>query len=127
MILADGTLYDTSKQKEILENLESDINQTRNKCSVDIEKVITALDHFGQELADGMFSEYVRNAWLESQIYTASKMLRRNALEYRIRNELGTINFLAKEIKTSAQIQTHLMPLGTLFHIAAGNMDALPA
>ena len=89
MILANGKLYHSSQQNEILKHLENQINQTRSSGFLEIEKVITALDKFAQELEKGFFSSYLHDDFMKSQIAVSAKMLHRNALEYKIRHELG--------------------------------------
>ena len=130
MIFANGKLYETSQQNKILNHLENQINQTRSFGSLEIEKVITALDKFAQELENGIFSEYIQDSFMQSQIAVSAKMLHRNALEYKIRHELGAELYQTRNLtppEDFPQIQERLMPLGTLFHISAGNVDALPA
>lgn len=130
MIFANGKLYETSQQNEILNHLENQINQTRSSGRLEIEKVITALDKFAQELENGIFSEYIQDSFMQSQIAVSAKMLHRNALEYKIRHELGAELYQTRNLtppESFPQIQERLMPLGTLFHISAGNVDAIPA
>ena len=130
MIFANGKLYETSQQNKILNHLENQINQIRSYGFLEIEKVITALDKFAQELEKGFFSSYFHDDFTKSQIAVSAKMLHRNALEYKIRHELGAELYQTRNLtplEDFPQIQERLMPLGTLFHISAGNMDALPA
>ncbi len=73
------------------------------------------------ELAD---SGLLGSENLREQIEQAAALLKREHLEYRLQSELG-----GKALEQSGfqgRIRTRIMPLGTLFHIAAGNMDGLP-
>ena len=55
MILSKGKLYDSKEQELILKNLENDINITRMKKALSVNKVITAIDKLGKAISDGEF------------------------------------------------------------------------
>lgn len=133
MILANGKIYDSTEQDRLLAGMETEINATLSECRLDREVVITAIDCLGQKIAAGEFTDRIKvflpeNA-KEYLAFVAEAMSRRS-LSYRLEVELG------KDFRESWEIQPpygipnatiRYVPLGTLFHIAAGNMDGLPA
>lgn len=124
MILYKGKVYETSWQKKLLSGLEEDINDTRVNRKLDVSKVITAVDAMGKKLAGGEYEEQIARLDMEGmkdQLETVIRMMKRENLEYRLSLELSGY----QESKES--LKSRVLPLGTLFHIAAGNMDGLPA
>ncbi len=133
MILAHGKTFPSSEQDRLLEELENKINLTLLNRKLDIEKVITAIDTLSKRVANGDYNELVDEIDFENldiYIEQAVKLLSRENIEYKIKTELGEDYF--KPYETSPpfdfkKIRVQAEPLGTLFHIAAGNMDILPA
>lgn len=133
MILSKGKLFDSKEQDSILENLEAEINNTRMTKTLSIQKVITAIDRLGKVIADGVFDREISELnvdGIEQYIDTIVMSLKRENIEYKIKTELGEHYF---EIHTTnppfgqKKLTVRPMPLGTIFHIAAGNVDGLPA
>ena len=126
MILAKGKLWKTEKQDEILSGLEAYINRVRATKTLERETVIRAVDQLGKRIANGEFDETIaRFADGEDAAYYKSMAvaaMNREALETRCALELGD----PSPVQIGA-IRAELRPLGTLFHIAAGNVDGLPA
>ena len=133
MILSFGELYESSRQDEILAGLEERINGVRGGEPLDPEVVIDAFDRVSRRVEDGEFDALIEAFGLEAAWeYKAQavKMLRRESLEYRLRRELpGGLGPQAAEAAPLGleTVSVCRMPLGTIFHIAAGNVDALPA
>lgn len=133
MILSKGKIYDSKEQDIILENLEADINTTRMTKALSVNKVITAIDKLGQAIAGGEFDNEISQLnidGIEKYIDTATMTLKRENIEYKVKTELGE-NFFDIQ-KTNPPFEQKAltirpMPLGTLLHIAAGNIDGLPA
>lgn len=133
MILSKGRLYDSKDQDIILENLEAEINKTRMTKTLSVQKVIAAIDRLGKVVADGAFDAEIAELnidGIEKYIHTIVMSLRRENIEYKINTELGE-NYFEPQITNPPFGQKKLtvrpMPLGTLLHIAAGNIDGLPA
>lgn len=141
MILYQGKLYETACQAGLLSRLEADINQTRGAVRLDISKVIDAVDVIGQRLKDGVYQDKIARLGgngIEEQIRTVIAMADRENLEYRLDVELGGFQEALcsgqpvrrkkkKETGTGPkEVDTYVYPLGTLFHIAAGNREGLP-
>lgn len=153
MILYKGELYEPSRQAELLERMEKDINETRANKRLDISKVITAVDCIGKKLKGGAYQEKIEALGMEGiegQVQTIAAMAARESLEYRLEAELGELKeslFGAQPVKNRQPangerringgqpmenaspletVETWVYPLGTLFHIAAGNREGLP-
>lgn len=133
MILANGKIYDSSEQNAVLDRLESEINDTRAKLTLDFNTVISAADTLGKKIADGEFNDIISEFLGDTPdeyLKLAADFMNADNLRFRINQELGN-NFSAEHKITPPyglkQATVKLMPLGTLFHIAAGNMDGLPA
>lgn len=133
MILAKGKLYASKEQDSVLEHLEDEINKTRMTKMLSLQKVIAAIDKLGQEMAGGAFDDAISQLnvdGIENQIAAIVMSLKRENIEYRVSTELGN-EFFEKKQTNPAFDQDKLvirpMPLGTLLHIAAGNVDGLPA
>ena len=137
MILYKGKLYETSQQARLLGWMEKDINDTRARKRLDISKVIDAVDTIGQKLKAGIYEEKIAQLGIEGmeeQIRTVIAMANRESIEYRLEVELGELRepFLKGQAIKGRQgsgmgaVDTYVYPLGTLFHIAAGNREGLP-
>ena len=148
MILANGKIYDSSQQDILLKELEAEINETLAGQGLEREKVIAATHALGQKIADVEFQDLIR-AFLpenaEEYLEFVTQVMSEKCLNYRLSVELGAAFMETKysmeskdttEFKDSLEIQPpygiqkatiKYVPLGTLFHIAAGNMDGLPA
>ena len=125
MIFAKSRIWPSSRQDEILSGLQAYINRVRSEKTLDRERVIRALDTLGRRIAAGEFDGRIASlaAGEKAERYKAmaARSLSRAYIEDRIRRELS-----APE-EEDGPIRTEWRPLGTLFHIAAGNMDGLPA
>ena len=131
MILFDGKQYPAEAQSDLLARLEGRINRTLALRTLDREAVVRALDALSSRIASGEFDARIE-AMAAGDAARYKKMavaaMRRDALRFRLALELGE--------DTPAQIappyglprvRVESRPLGTLFHIAAGNVDGLPA
>lgn len=131
MILANGQIYPSSEQNRILERLEREINDTRLRQRLDCEMVIAAAGTLGRKIAAGEFREMIAGFLpqvSDAYLRLAADFMKEEHLRFRIREELGE-NWCRRIAPPYgiAQVEVRQMPLGTLFHIAAGNMDGLPA
>ncbi len=133
MIVANGMVYDPGQQEMILSTLETRINETRMKAQLDTENVISAFDTLSRGIENGDFPEFskrLQELHVSDAIEQALRMFRRDCLEYKLKSELGARFFLPKLTGPPLgfpRVQIDPRPLGTLLHIAAGNMDILPA
>lgn len=134
MILAHGRLYDSSEQETILQSLEEEINHTRAVQRLDPDTVIRAVDRLAQEVRAGRYDARIASLEVEgADRYKelAISMMSQESLRYQLRTELGDLSW-SEPIRLTPPdglpgIESRVLPLGTLFHIAAGNVDGLPA
>ena len=132
MILANGKIYSPSEQNVILDRLEAEINDTRMRLSLDTEAVIHAADSLGKKMAAGEFDDIIGgfiHDMPHGYIRLAADFLNGENIRFRLNEELGESFSGERQIYPPYGISkaiVKLMPLGTLFHIAAGNMDGLP-
>ena len=133
MIIAKGTIYDTKQQDDILEHIEDEIIKTLSEKSLHIETVLSAIETLCKKLQDGDFDDIIQSLSIDNADmykHQAIKMLSRENILFKLKTELGE-NFL-KEYETEpprnfTKIRIKTRPLGVLLHIAAGNIDGLPA
>lgn len=126
MILFGGKIYPSDKQGELLNILEKRIDHTLACKSLDREKVIAAVDRLAQRIGAGEFDKLIAGFAPDKAAYyksVAINAMKRKTVERRLRVELPKTIFTEK----CGCLTKKLCPLGTLFHIAAGNADGLPA
>ena len=135
MILSDGVLYESEKQDLILESLEDKINETLAEPFLLPETVISALDRLSYRIEKGEFDDIIASLDLPGVDDMKSRiicMLREDSLRFRMEMELGA-GYNPDNIKKTNPphdmkgLSVKRVPLGTIFHISAGNVDALPA
>lgn len=132
MILSNGKHYPSDEQDRLLATLEDDIDRTRMTGAIDSETVIRAVDALGQRVAAGDFDDRLRAYLTDAPadlLPTVVRFLHADHLRYRLARELGTDPAVC-HITPPYGVRgatVRRLPLGTLFHIAAGNMDGLPA
>lgn len=132
MILYGGTIYDSSEQDNLLDVIEPYINRTLAQKTLPVEKVIAAIDCLGKEIAEGKYDALLASVQPNApQRYKllAAQMLSRANLEFKLKMELAGLQNHSCTAPPNGlpSILVKTMPLGVIFHIAAGNMDGLPA
>ena len=131
MILAEGKIHPTSEQTHLLDGLEEKINYTLAHSRLSPEVVVNAIDRFGKLIRAGDLDGFIEQSGIGKKKKKDSvKLLCREYLEHKLLTELGEDFFVwhdSQPILGLSGVRTIPVPLGTLFHIAAGNMDALPA
>lgn len=133
MILFKGKLYGSDVQSELLGRMEDHINETLLKEPPGPEYVIGAFDRLAERIEGGAYDELIAMLdieGIEEKISEATSLLKCDSLRFKLETELGRDFLLEKEIcpvRADRSIIKRVMPLGVLFHIAAGNVDGLPA
>lgn len=130
MILAKGQIYPSEKQDEILSALRRNINDTLLTKKLSQETVIAAFDNLSRKISEGRFDRLIASIGIEgAEKYAqlAAKMLSRENIEHKIQTELGTTPDKTSPPHGLKAVKIRREPLGVLFHIAAGNVDVLPA
>lgn len=124
MIFANGNLLPDSERKTLLAHLEEQINAVRLQEPLQAETVINAVDALGKRLSSGEFDSLLSqflpaNVTLDDLL----PLLTRQAIEAKLTAELGPDPFGDRAFPGTT---ARALPLGTLLHIAPGNMPGLP-
>ena len=129
MILFDGQLYESSEQGRLLAELKEKIPHTLQTKSLDPEIVVEAVDQLRKETLEGKFDDLLTSFpkdIVESYKKQAEVLLSKDYLHLKIRTELGnTEEYVTDKMEGFSRIRVKKVPLGVIFHIAAGNMDFL--
>lgn len=129
MIIARGKIYPSEEQDGILDEAEEHINKTLTEQALSSETVIAAIDRLGREIERGVFDGLIDALPVDDPLHykaMAIEMLSRGFLEYKLKTELGACGSSGITVPKNA-VNARIVPLGVIFHIAAGNMDGLPA
>ena len=133
MILYAGEIFDAKEQDRLISKLDERIIKTLSEKTLSPEIVISAAEKLRADIISGEYDELLFSIGLENpERYKtlACAMLSRESLEQRLSEELGGYPYKRSTNppnNISPRIDIKLMPLGVIFHIAAGNMDGLPA
>ena len=128
MILYRGELMEDSRQEELLAALETDLYAPfRRGDRLGTETVIRAFDSLARRVLAGEFDAVVRpllDAFGigDAQFREMARLFCREGLERKCALELCDPPLLLE-----GNVLRRRQPLGVLLHIAAGNVDALPA
>lgn len=129
MIIANGMIRPSEEQEDILAGMEARINETLAAQTLSSQTVIDAIDRLGREIENGAFDDRINALPVDDPAHyknMAAKMMSRGFLEYKLVSELG-VTRADGTAKPRNAVGARIMPLGVIFHIAAGNMDGLPA
>ena len=131
MNLIGGKLTDDKQACAELEKLQATILKTLSGEPLTAEKVISACDMLSKKLQSGIYMPLLLKRGIspekaEKELSEAAHLLSRESLEKRLELEFDG-SFGKSVILENGKVRQEWKPLGTLFHIAAGNMDALPA
>ena len=131
MILYAGKTYDSTEQNRLLDELKGRITETLAKEPLDPGKVIDAIDKLRQDTLAGKFDDLLVNLpqdAVASYKTQAAVLLSKDMLRLKMKTELGdTGEYETDGAEGFSRIKVKTMPLGVILHIAAGNMDFLPA
>lgn len=128
MILMHGEIISSEMENKYLEGLYEKCLHTLDVGEpIEAQKVINACDSLFLRVMQGEFSELIEPVLQMSDIsherfLDMAKLFSKEELEYKYKTELGE---LPEDLKSG--IKRRRYPLGILFHIAAGNVDGLPA
>lgn len=131
MILMHGEVIDSNVEQKYLEGLYEECTKTLAvKEPISTECVIAACDKLYQAAMRGEYDEIalpllqMANLTYERFLGLA-RLFSRVELEYKCKTELGDWYGALPALKNGTVRKRY--PLGVLFHIAAGNVDGLPA
>ena len=131
MILYKGEVYPDGKQEELISSLEGDMFETlQNNRTLTYNDVIDACDKLYQRVMNHEFDNIVLPLLeMANMPYSTferyAKYFSKEGLLKKIDIELGDLK--NGELDLDEDNTRHYEPLGILFHIAAGNVDLLPA
>lgn len=135
MNLVNGQILDTKECDGVMKNLEKHILNTLSKRTLNVETVISACDKVVNTLDDAEYLNFMRDLDIDE---TLGKMyidelrhaFSRESLINRMKIELGdnfsdTVTYIP--VNKDFSVKSQILPLGVLLHVAAGNVDGLPA
>ena len=131
MILYQGTIWEDHKQKELLSTMREDCYNTLKKGEPLLsEDVINACDQLAQLVKSGIYDSLIKPLLEEFDIpydYFIQQlpMFEKASLMKKMTTELGVNGNSSKDLDENNVVAFY--PLGIIFHIAAGNVDVLPA
>lgn len=131
MILYKGKIYPDSKQVELIAKLPEDITETLSKKQkLTPQNVIAASEKMYQKAMTGYYDDIalplLNSFGISYERYQSmAKAFSAEVLKYKCDIELGE-NWQNLPPLTSGTKRL-IAPLGVLFHVAAGNLDGLPA
>ena len=126
MILAKGAILPDEQLPQVLEQLPEDLIAVHSQPPLSSKVVINAcgrlLERLDRGELDALIAQYATPQLL-SALEQYRHLLRPESLEYKLSAETGGL--LLGDDRPFGR--TAAVPLGTLLHITAGNMDGLPA
>lgn len=131
MILYKGKIYPDSMQNELIDRLKGDIAATLSEPNpITAETIIAAADKMYRKAAQGYYDDIALPLLKEFGIgydryLTMAGAFSAEVLRYKCEIELGSGWKSLPPL--SCGTSRRIVPLGVLFHIAAGNVDGLPA
>ena len=134
MILYRGEICEDKELPRLLERLEADCLETIAGADYRPgETVVAACDALGppwwrRGTTTASFSLFLPPSPIDpARFREALFLFKREALSYKLAVELGSEDLPDLTPPGRAPIRRRRMPLGVLFHMAAGNVDGLPA
>jgi hypothetical protein len=131
MILYKGEIFADHQQRKLIDQLREDCYETlANEDFLKIDEVIEACDKLAQQVKAGKYNNLILPLLEEFDIpydyfLTHLPMFEKPSLLKKVETELG--KDYDQEQPLDEFNKKRRYPLGILFHIAAGNVDALPA
>lgn len=133
MILAHGTLYPDSELPRLRDALARECAETVAAQAIDAECVMNACDVLARRAQQGVYDAvllpFLREFHISRErLEEALLLLRRESLSYKAGVEWGAeVRPQPLRRPDGTEIQRLRRPLGVLLHIAAGNVEGLPA
>jgi hypothetical protein len=131
MILYQGKIYDDEMQNQLIKTLKNDCYQTINhKEELKMMDTINACDKLSKKVKAGEFDKIIIPLLDEFDIpydyfIESIPMFEKESLLKKCEIELGKDYLHLSDLDEFNKREIY--PLGILFHIAAGNVDVLPA
>lgn len=128
MILYNGHILENHRQDELIKSLKTDLFKPIESGKIlSTDMVISACDKLATKIKSGDYDDIVKPFLSlfnisENQFQDMVRLFTREGLEYKCSIELSD-----EEQIIDGKILRKRYPLGVLLHIAAGNVDILPA
>ena len=127
MLLINGEVIKDINTDEAIKIVKNNIIKTLSKKLLDIEKVLNAADKLAQDVIAGKLNKDLevflsQDALLQYDINSIINMFKKEELPKKLSLEQGHIPTASGSGKRFT-----VATLGSLLHISAGNVDALPA
>lgn len=134
MILFNGQLLPDEQTEPVLKKLPALCIQTIAEREIKASRIIRACGVLSERIQNGGYDGFLRplieqGVFTRQQLEEAVQFFHRDHLEYKYRTELGDLIQNMETLTPPGQkytIRRQYMPLGILFHIAAGNAEGLP-
>jgi len=123
MILYRGKIYETDATVKLLDSLKDDINETIKNKNIDREKLLFAANRVASGVIDGKYDDIIASVGIdgaEAYVERAVRLLKYENAALLVKSGLPDVSPLPETDRI-------LAPVGALLHIAAGNVDVLPA
>ena len=131
MILFDGKTYESSEQNRLLDELKERIPSILDREPLKPGVIIDAVDKLRTDVLAGRFDDLLSSLpkdVVDTYLDQAVSLLSKEHLWMKVKTELGnTDEYVTEKMEGFSRIRVRKVPLGVIFHIAAGNMDFLPA
>jgi hypothetical protein len=137
MNFVDGKLLETKDCDAILESLTERISNTLSRPLLRPDTVIDACDRLVSTLDESLYLSAMAGLGIpeelgKSYIAQAREMFSGEALRFRMRKELGDnydaeVTIAQANAPADRKITERILPIGVILHVAAGNVDGLPA
>lgn len=135
MIFAGGKLLPDTELPVLLSRLEEEINAARSTLTLEPETVISAIESLTRQLDSGELNALLAQFATPKMLAALEDIrpsLTREALELKLKTELApSVTAIGGDNSPKGgaknKILPKIYPLGTLFHITAGNVAGLPA
>ena len=126
MILYRGEILPSEKQDSIIKSIGGFTSAALFGEHASRGELLDAADALSALISEGKYDDDIR-AFSEDELsyyrQTAARLLKRENIERRLKRELPELY----SDNNAERITIGIYPLGVLFHIAAGNAEALPA
>lgn len=128
MILYNGQILENHHQDELIETIKDELYKPiESGMPLSTDTVINACDQLAAKIKNGDYDDIVKPFLSlfnisEKQFQDMVRLFTREGLEYKCSIELSD-----EERTIDGKILRKRYPLGVLLHIAAGNVDILPA
>ena len=136
MNLILGNIVDNVSAKKVIKNLDKYILKAKEEKALNAATVISACDKLSSKLSEDdiklLIDMGVPQYRAEQEFKLLKLMLSKEYLENRLKTELGTSEAYEYEEEYKpcgydVKVRHKFVPLGTLFHISAGNVELLAA